>query len=229
MSPARSSRRFGRRTKAVLAVVAASVAVATPAWAGNIWTIKTANSPSTGNPIAGGGSWIVNKADGYYIGRAMVGTRFDVVLTDANNWHYGRAIDTVNMCGWVMPGSMSSQVGSQADSCSGTSGVILDMAHRLTIGKDFNAAAHQATDGTRESIGSCPFYYNYFYGSSWGSNGGHWANQTSNTSSGYVMYRFTTRDGGARVVRDPVLGWGFVPSWCVGAVGADGVLHNDND
>lgn len=223
-----------RRARGVLAVLAAAVtAVVTlvgvttsTALAGNIWTIQTANSPSSGQPIAGGGSWITNKPSGYYIGRAMVGTRFDVVYTSSANWHYGRAIDTVNMCGWVMPGSMASKVGYQADSCSATSGVVNDMAHRLYIGKDFNAPAHDATDGTSVPAGSCPFYYNYFYGSDFSSNGGHWANQTSNTSSGYVMYRFTTRDGGARVVRDPVLGWGFVPSWCVGETST---VYNDND
>jgi hypothetical protein len=219
------NRGLRRGLLAVLAGAAALV-LAAPAYAGNIWVIKTAPSPSTGQPIVGGGSWIVNKPSGYYIGRAMVGTKFDVVSTTSSNWHYGRAIDTVNMCGWVMPGSMNYQVGSQADSCSATSGVVLDMAHRLYIGKDFNAPAHDATDGTSIPAGSCAFYYNYFYGSNFSSNGGHWNNYAGNTSAGYVMYRFTTRDGGARVVRDPNLGWGFVPSWCVGTTST---VYNDND
>jgi hypothetical protein len=219
------SSRTARRAAAAVAA-AATLFIAPPALAGNIWTIQTAPSPSTGQPITGGGSWIVNKPSGYYIGRAMVGTRFDVVETTTANWHYGRAIDTVNMCGWVMPGSMATKVGSQPDSCSATGGVHDAMAHRLTIGKDFNAPAHDATDGTYVPAGACSFYYNYFYGSDFSSNGGHWANYAGTTSAGYVMYRFTTRDGGARVVRDPNLGWGFVSSSCVGE---SSPVYNDND
>lgn len=41
-----------------------------------------------------------------------------------------------------------------------------------------------------------------------------------------VQYRFTTRDGAAAVIRDPVLGWGFLP---VGCVTRPAVLRNDND
>jgi hypothetical protein len=214
------------RRAAVAVAAAATLLTATPALAGNIWTIQTAPSPSTGAPITGGGSWIVNKPSGYYIGRAMVGTHFDVVETTTSNWHYGRAIETVNMCGWVMPGSMATKTGSQADSCSATGGIHDSMAHRLTIGKNFNAPAHDAGDGTSIPAGSCAFYYNYFYGSDFTSNGGHWANYAGNTSAGYVMYRFTTRDGGARVVRDPNLGWGFVSSGCVGTTST---VYNDND
>jgi hypothetical protein len=40
------------------------------------------------------------------------------------------------------------------------------------------------------------------------------------------MYRFTTRDGQAAVVRDPALGWGFLPLGCVTRPTA---LYNDND
>jgi hypothetical protein len=221
-----SSRAVRRGLRAAFVVAAASLMLASPAYAGNIWTIQTAPSPSTGQPIEGGGSWIVNKPSGYYLGRAMVGTRFDVVYTSSSNWHYGRAIENVNMCGWVMPGSMNSKVGSQADSCSATGGVRDQIVHRLTIGRDFNAAAHEATTGTRVPAGSCPFYYNYFYGSDFTSNGGHWANFAGYTSAGYVLYRFTSRDRGAREVRDPNFGWGWVPSSCVGT---SSPVYNDND
>jgi hypothetical protein len=214
------------RRAAIAVAATAIVAAATPALAGNIWTITTAPSPSNGQPIVGGGSWIVNKPSGYYIGRAMVGTHFDVVETTPANWHYGRAIDTVNMCGWVMPGSMGTKTGSQPDSCSATGGVHDTMAHRLAIGKDFNAPAHATGDGTSVPAGSCPLYYNYFYGSDFTNGGGHWNNYAGNTSAGYVLYRFTTRDGGARVVRDPNLGWGFVSSSCVGT---SSPVYNDND
>ncbi|MBV1851346.1 hypothetical protein [Catellatospora tritici] len=210
---------------AALGVVAVLLTTV-PAQAGNIWAIKTALSPSTGLPITGGGSWIVNKPSGYYLGRAAVGSRFDVVETTGANWHYGRAITTVNMCGWVMPGSMDYQVGSQADSCSATTKDML--SHRQNIGRDYNAPAHQAGDGSAVATsGSCPLYYNYFYGTSFagGANGGHWANYAG-TASTTVYYRFTTLDRGAAVVRDPVLGWGFTVAGCTGRPAA---VYNDGD
>jgi len=46
----------------------------------------------------------------------------------------------------------------------------------------------------------CPFYYNYFYGTDFSSNGGHWNNYTGAIGT-YIEYRFTTRDGGAYVMR----------------------------
>jgi len=208
-------------------LVVAALAVTAPlAGAVNVYLIQTAPSPSTGAPITGGGSWIVNKPSGYYLGRAMVGTRFEVDSTTSANWHYGRAIDTVNMCGYVMPGSMGSLAGTASASCStATSDMLL---HRLNIGKNFNAAAHIATDGSQVSAGNCTVYYNYFYGTSFagGANGGHWANAAGTTTAGYVFYRFETLDGGAAVVRDPNLGWGFVAASCVGR---PATLYNDND
>jgi hypothetical protein len=211
---------MNRKTLAVLVAIAAPVALA-----GNVYLIQTAPSPSTGQPIQGGGSWIVNKPSGYYIGRSMVGTRFDVVENTSANWHYGRAIDTVNMCGWVMPGSMGAFQGATSDSCSAATKDYL--THRLTFGKDYNAAAHVAGDGTSvPAATNCPFYYNYFYGTDFTSNGGHWANFAGYTSAGYVLYRFTTRDGQAVVARDPNLGWGFARASCVGR---PGTVYNDND
>jgi hypothetical protein len=192
--------------------------------AGNVWTVKTANSPSTGEPIRGGGSWIVNKPSGYYIGRALPGWEFDNEQTTPGNWHYGRAITRVNMCGWTMPGSMASFVRSVPDSCSDAT---MDrLSHRLTIGRDYNAPAHQATDGTPVPTNpTCILHYNYFHGTDYPDNGGHWADPAS-TPQPTVRYRFTTRDGQAAVVRDTVLGWGFLPVRCVQRPAN---LYNDND
>lgn len=209
------------KTGSLVAVLAAPLL----AVAGNVYLIKTANSPSTGTPIQGGGSWIVNKPSGYYLGRSMVNTKFDVVSTTGANWHYGRAIDTVNMCGWVMPGSMGTFQYATSDSCSAATQDML--SHRMNLGKDYNAAAHAAGDGSNVwASTSCPFYYNYFYGTDFTSNGGHWANFAGYTSAGYVYYRFTTRDGGAVVARDPNLGWGFAQASCVGR---PTTVYNDND
>jgi hypothetical protein len=196
----------------------------TVAQAGHEHYIQTAPSPSTGQPVAGGGSWIVNKPSGYYIGRAMPGSVFDDEVTSSANWHYGRAYTTVNMCGWVLPGSMGSYIGDVSDSCS--SATEDSISHRLTIGRDYNAPAHQATDGSPVPANpGCTLYYNYFYGTDFTANGGHWANAAGNPGS-TVMYRFTTRDGQAVVVRDSALGWGFLP---IGCVTRPGTLYNDND
>lgn len=197
----------------------------TDAAAGTVHAIQTAPSPSTGAPVAGGGSWIVNRANFYYIGRMMPGDSFDNEYTDGNNWHYGRGQGGVDICGWVMPGSMGADLGTAADSCS--EATKQSMSHRLTVGKDFNAAAHQATDGDAGPADpACTLYYNYFLGSDFTSNGGHWSDPAAGTTSSSVQYRFTTRDGQAVVVRDPSLGWGFLP---IGCVVRPATLHNDDD
>jgi hypothetical protein len=208
----------------VAAAVLASVLAAGPAAAGTRHSIVTADSPSTGAPVVGGGSWITNKDNGYYLGRAMPGTTFDDEVTDSGNWHFGRAFNP-DMCGWVMPGSMGTLVDTVADSCSTTT--MANLSHRRTVGGDFNAMAHQATDGTSASTNGCTLFYNYFVGTAFagGANGGHWANAAGAVSA-TVAYRFTTLDGLAAVVRDPALGWGFVP---IGCVNRPSPLFNDND
>ncbi|MET8847928.1 hypothetical protein [Amycolatopsis sp. NPDC004625] len=216
------------RLRAVLAAaVPAGLALlmAVPAAdAGEVHRIRTAPSPSTGAPIDGGGSWIVNKPSGYYVGRAMPGDTFDDEVTTSANWHFGRAQPTVNMCGWVLPGSMGADAGPVADSCSAATQDTI--SHRLTVGRDYNAPAHQATDGSSVPANpACTLYFNYFYGTDFASNGGHWAT-AAGAPQGSVRYRFTTRDGQAAVVRDTVLGWGFLP---IGCVQRPASLYNDND
>jgi hypothetical protein len=226
-TPSRGRNAHRRRAVVVGAVAAAALAAGQgAAWAGHQHLIQTAPSPSTGQPVTGGGSWIVNKPSGYYVGRAMPGTVFDDEVTTSGNWHFGRAVTTVDMCGWVMPGSMGAAAGDVADSCSATTQATL--SHRLAVGRDFNAPAHEATDGSAVPAGTgCTLYYNYFHGTSFagGANGGHWANAAGAAAS-TVMYRFTTLDGRAVVVRDPALGWGFLPVACVSRPSA---LYNDND
>jgi hypothetical protein len=206
-----------------LSVVAAGLSLV-PASAGTEHVVVTASSPSTGQPIAGGGSWLVNKPSGYYVGRAIAGSRFDNTFTSTAGWHYGRA-GSPNMCAWAMPGSLGTITGQPADSCSAATRD--NLAHRRNIGKDFNALAHDATDGTVVAAGACPLYYNYFVGTNFagGANGGHWNHLAGSTAS-TVRYRFTTLDNGAAVVRDTALGWGFAPASCVGR---PTTVFNDND
>jgi len=226
----RRSRRSRRsRSGTILALLLALLGVtavvgAAPALAGNVWIIQTAPSPTTGQPVTGGGSWIVNKPSGYYLGREMPGWQFDDEQTTADNWHWGRAISQIDMCGWAMPGSMGSLYSSTADSCSTTTQST--MSHRDDIGMNFNLPAHAGGDGTAIPANTgCTIDYNYFYGTNFPSNGGAWANAAGPASS-TVYYRFTTRDGQAAVVRDPVYGWGFLP---IGCVDIDIPVYNDND
>ncbi|GAA1658918.1 hypothetical protein GCM10009765_05290 [Fodinicola feengrottensis] len=209
----------------VLATAAAAgLVVQAPATAGHVHVIQTANSPSTGQPVLGGGSWIVNKPSGYYVGRAMAGSVFDDEVTSSGNWHFGRASTTVDMCGWVMPGSLGGSLGDTADTCSTTTQNAI--SHRRTVGKDYNQPAHATGDGTAAAANTgCVVQFNYFVGTDYSSNGGHWANPAGNAAS-TVFYRFTTNDGAAVVVRDPNLGWGFLPIGCVQRPTA---LYNDND
>ena len=210
-----------RRTTAALVLVASTalLAGAGPAYAGPVHEVQTAMSPSTGEPIRGGGTWLVNKPSGYYLGRALPGQRFEDEDTSPAGWHYGRG---PLFCAWAMPGSLGADAGTVADNCGDES----PMAHRRTIGADFNAPAHEATDGTPVPADvSCTVHLNYLQGDDFAGNGGHWADPAGHPGAS-VRYRFTTRDGKAVVVRDEVLGWGFLP---VGCVTRPAELFNDND
>src|SRR6266576_1368362 len=160
--------RAAQRTVAAVAACAAVLLTAVPsAQAGPIYTIKTAPSPSSpGGPIQGGGSWITNKPRGYYLGRATTGSRFNLVPGHGGTWHYGRAADTVDTCGWVRPGAP---------------------------GTYFNAKKHALKTGTRVAATnspSCIFSYNYFHGTNFahGANAGHWANPAGQMTAGFVLY-----------------------------------------
>lgn len=214
-----------KRTAATICLAAALVlSFQAPAQAGHGHAIRTAPSPSSGEPVTGGGTWIVNRADAYYIGRLLPGSTFINEVTNGNDWHYGRAFGNVNMCGWVLPGSMGAYLGDAPDSCS--SEVMRRLSHRRYIGRDFNAPAHAATDGSAvSSWAGCGMYYNYFYGSDFSSNFGRAADYAGPISSS-VRYRFTTRDGNGVVMRDPVLGWGFT---YIGCVQRPAALYNDDD
>jgi hypothetical protein len=220
-----SSTRFDKRAL----VAAAFVLAVGPAQATNDkHPVQNAPAPSTGVPIVGGGSYIQNKPNGYYIGRAMAGTHFGhawSASTTTGNHHWGRAIHTVNMCGWVVPGSLSPAFEAWGNNCSQATADFLRC--RRTIGRDFNGASHVGPyPGTWIGAGNCPHYKNYYYGTDFPYNGGNWKDYSGQTTAGGVYYRYTTPDGGARVVFDNNHGWGFVPSTCLGT---SSPVYNDND
>ncbi len=206
--------------------LAGVIAVAPTASAGETYAIKTATIPSGGNgaPEPGGGARLTNKPYGYYIGRAVVDSSFTSMGT-TNNHHWGRAWDTVNMCAWVYLDALGADRGYGDNNCS--SGTQEQISHRMTIGHDFNYEAHVGNQPTPVAVynPNCTFWFNYFYGTDFSSNGGHWAHPVGPIGSS-IEYRFTTRDNGAYVVRHPVWGWGFVQAGCTAR---SPELHNDND
>lgn len=108
-----------------------------PSQAGHAHAIQTANSPSTGQPIAGGGRWIVNRADAYYLGQLMPGSTFDNEYTDGRNWHAGRAFGNVQMCGWVMPCSLPAHLRSDGSDVPALAGC--GLYYNYFYGSDFRS------------------------------------------------------------------------------------------
>lgn len=199
----------------------------TPSPALGVYRIKTGLSPTKGTPIQGDGSWIVNKHSGYYIGRVMTGGQFDVSYNSRSKkiWHYGRARGTTELCGWVLPESLAQKLNTKSDSCPAASrnGPI---KHRRTFGKDFNAkASAKETGAPVKVLLRCKFYYNYFSGNF---QGGHWQNLVGELlPDTEVLYRYTTLDGKAAVVKHSSYGWGFVRD--ATSVGRPPTVYNDND
>ncbi|MFC5200269.1 hypothetical protein [Streptomyces kaempferi] len=172
------------------------------------------------------GTWIQNKVCGYWVGTAMASSSFDVHQTAASNYHYGRSLGGNNICGWIPPGALgSSPTASVAESCSDATKD--NISHRRTIGYNFNAAAHAATDGTAITVNpACTAYYNYYTTSAY-SDGS--LRDVAGNSGSTVMYRFTTNGSNpAIVVRDSAIGWIFLSRSCV--TDWHGItFYNDND
>lgn len=172
------------------------------------------------------GTWLQNKPCGYWVGTAMAGSSLDVHQTNASNYHYGRSWGNNNICGWIPPGALgSSPTASVAETCGDATKD--SIAHRRTVGYNFNAAAHAATDGTAITVNpACTAYYNYYTTSAYSE--GSLRDAAGNPGS-TVMYRFTTNGPNpAIVVRDSALGWIFLSRSCV--TNWRGItFYNDND
>lgn len=212
----------------IVATVAVLVAVANPAAAVNRYTIifnapKPAVCNNSGTVPAG--TWLQNKPCGYFVGIARGGTSFDVHETNPSNYHYGRNYGNNNFCAWIPPGAIGTQTATGVAASCGA-GVRDALLHRRTFGYDFNAAAHDATDGSVIYVNpGCTAYYNYYVSSYFDTGSLH--DPAGNPGSA-VHYRFTANGGGAIVIRDGALGWTFLPRSCV--TNWNGVVfHNDND
>lgn len=225
----RATRRRRTRLISQVAIVALFLFTALPGKAATrFYVIPHAPKPpqcGADEPNQAPGAWIQNKSCGYWIGTAMGGGTFDSHESTSTWYRFGRhGGGSPNMCGWIPPNSVQSPSGTVPDSCSEETKNRL--RHRVRIGRDFNAPAHQAVDGTEVPANpACTMYYNYFSGSDLLNDGGRWANPAG-VPQGTVRYRYTTRDCGAVVVRDYVLGWGFLPRACVQR---PTILHNDDD
>jgi hypothetical protein len=188
-------------------------------------TVSPAPAGAALRHTVGTQTWITNKPSGYYIGTAFPGWTFDnhPQFSSAAGWHFGRTYGYVNTCGWIEPNTLPGSYYSVADSCSATTEASLQ--HRLSIGKNFNCAAHACTDGSYVPlVPGCNTAEAY----NW--RGGA-LDSAGTATAGYVLYRFTTTDGSAAVVRDPNNGWLFIPAGCIdyNYLRAHGGLWNDND
>lgn len=195
----------------------------------NRYTVE-ANSPKpaacNNHGTIAPGTWIQNKVCGYFVGTAMAGSSFDVHSTVSSSYHWGRSHGNNNICGWIPPGALSSSPTGTADpSCSAATRSAL--GHRLQFGYNFNARAHEATDGSAITVApSCGAYYNYYEGSDYRDGS---LRDYAGTPSSTVRYRFTARGTNhAMVVRDGTLGWVFMDLDCV-TDWRDVSFHNDND
>ncbi|MFC9457700.1 hypothetical protein ACFRAI_34605 [Streptomyces sp. NPDC056637] len=219
------------RAATVLAVTAAVVGLLPATSQANVnrYTVQP-NSPKpavcNNSGTVPAGTWLQNKPCGYWVGTAMAGSSFDVHQTNASDYHYGRSWGGNNICGWIPPGALgSSPTASVSESCSDA--IKDDISHRRTVGHDFNAAAHAATDGTAITVDpACTAYYNYYTTSAY--SDGSLRDVAGNPGS-TVMYRFTTNGPNpAIVVRDSAIGWIFLSSSCV--TDWRGItFYNDND
>jgi hypothetical protein len=222
-------RRF--TTAAALIAMAAVPVLISAAEAGavNRYTVQ-ANSPKPeacdNHGTIPAGTWLQNKPCGYFVGTAMAGSSFDVHQTTANGYHYGRDHGGNDICAWIPTGALSdSPTGTAAASCSDTTEERI--SHRRSFGRDFNAVAHTATDGSPISVNpACGAFYNYYTSSAYDTGV---LRDAAGTPAVEVRYRFTTNGANpAVVVRDAGLGWVFMDRDCV-TDWRSVAFQNDND
>lgn len=171
------------------------------------------------------GTWLTNKACGYYLGRAMPGTSFDSHFTDSAWRRFGRSHGNNNFCAWVHSGALNTPpVGEVAASCSAETRERI--RHRLSFGRDFNAAPHAATGGSAVSVDpGCTFHLNYFTSTSFDTGG---LRDPAGTGLTVVGYRFSTKNRSVIVAHAPGLDqWGFMARSCV--TDWRGVTFNNQD
>jgi hypothetical protein len=115
--------------------------------------------------------------------------------------------------------------GKSAASCSEATRVRI--RHRLSFGRDFNAAPHQATSGSAISVNpSCTFYLNYFTSSTFDTGK---LRDPAGSDMTTVRYRFSTKNRQAIATHSPAVDqWGFMPRSCV-TDWRDVVFNNEDD
>jgi hypothetical protein len=195
---------------------------------GVIYNVKTAPSRTTNQPIKGDGSWIMNSTLQYYIGRAKVGSKFELIFESPHHFYYGHALDA-NIYGWVLPHALDLKHPGKTIHDSLPPHSRHRFQHRRSVGKDFNAAPHAASDGTHVNVKKeGMLYYNYFSGRNL--HGGHWHTPAGKLKkTDYIKYRFTTYDGHrAVVIKHKDFGWCFAPYDYI-ELPAKKNLNNDND
>jgi hypothetical protein len=211
------------------------VGLSQPAHAINQYTtIANVTKPAACNNFGTipAGGWLANKSCGYVMGTAVAGTLFDVSTTTANNFHFGRwrAGDGSSFCAYLVPGALDTSHSTPvADSCS--SDTSSRLSHRLSFGRDFDAAPHTGNGSIIVSINpsACTGYYNYFTDSTYSTGRLH-------NPVGFALpttggYRYSTNDNGASMIRVNAQGetiWLFVARSCIQSQ-LPANLNNQND
>jgi hypothetical protein len=182
----------------------------------HLYEIRAAyKPPPNSGPVEGGGTWIANKPNGYYMGFAKEGSHFELAFTSRRGWHFGRIIYTVNLCGWIVPDAihLKHPVHKVKPTCSASDRYLF--WDRSTFGEEFNHGPGGEGDGTKvEVTDTCSFYRNYFHGNHLHPHKSglvtHLHRQSLEHSK--VHYRFSTKTGNAAVARVAMagLGWGFI-------------------
>jgi len=193
----------------------------------DVYVIKTATYGPDIDPIQGGGTWILNRPNGYYVGRLLSGEQFVSEFIFEDGSHFGRTLGVSEICGYVLKSSLDKVVGQREQSCSQES--VAEMFHRMSIGKDYaTPASKRSTDGVpvRVTSDSAILYYNYYFGSDFPYNGGHWEEPSPHPLNTTVNYVYSSLDGLAAIVQDRIHGLGFVS---IDDIEKPSVVYNDND
>lgn len=187
---------------------------------------KPAECAGTREGTISPGTWLANKQCGYYLGRAMPGSSFDSHYVDGGWRRFGRSWGTNNFCAWVHAGALNVPPVEQASaSCSDETRARL--RHRLSFGRDYNAAPHAATGGSWVSVDpACSFYLNYLTSTEFDTGN---LRDFAGTGLPGVNYRFSSKNRAMIVAHSPRLDqWGFMSRSCV-TDWRDVVFNNEDD
>lgn len=230
------SRRLLRLALVSIAVLAAGCASETSdegeAAAESEEALGTARHRVIADVDLGGGVILANRPGGFYMGRLLVGERFDRhggwyrSTENHTDYAWGMAWGRSDACLWIGPSrGKPNETADKWASPAGRGGKVrCDDAQKewlvandaANLGSHFNCPPPTASAHGTEKVllKDAPLYWNVRWGGGpMGYDGGPAADPAGTLKKGtHVWYRYTTRDGKHLVVFVPGKGWGFVPA-----------------